>query len=339
MPSAPKRLAAAIRVKARERLWTRLVGGPEGFARTLPPSPVAASPVTDRLFTRLSPASVAAIEAALEPSQRELTQLTDPIDRRRMLLSFAAHHRIDSALAETGLRPEMPPPGVHAMARDDVAAGGSPYYADLVADALAQSGFELRGGHAVLDFGSSSGRVVRVLQAAFPDIEWHGCDPIENAIEWASHNLPGIRFRHSPERPPLPYDDDSFDAVYAISIWSHFSESAALAWIAELRRVIRPAGRLLLTAQGSPTVARHAEAGLRPAWQIVHILRALYRHGFLFANEFGGAGDHGLRNPDWGTAFLTPEWLLSHVTPEWRVLGFWPGRAEGSQDVYVLEPA
>lgn len=126
---------------------------------------------------------------------------------------------------------EMPPVNVHSMSHEDVAAGGSPYYADLVEDALARTGFELGAGHAVLDFGCSSGRVVRVLAAARPDVEWHGCDPIGEAVWWASECLPGIEFRHSPEEPPLSYPDGCFDAVYAISIWSHFSERAALAWM------------------------------------------------------------------------------------------------------------
>jgi len=103
-------------------------------------------------------------------------------------------------------------------------------------------------------------------------------------------------------------------------------------------RIIRPGGRLVLTAQGAQTVAERAAVGARPAGQVVDILRALHRHGFWFAREFGACGDHGVANAGWGTAFLTPEWLLANLTPPWRVLGFWPGRAEGSQDVYVLEP-
>jgi SAM-dependent methyltransferase len=337
MPPTPERLIAAARGRARERVWTRLSGGPDGFARTLRPEPPGASPVTDLLFERLSKESVAAIEAALEPSQRELMSRTDPHDRRRLLLALGARHRVERALAETGLRPQMPPSDVHAMARDDIAAGGSPYYADLVVDALGQSGFELEAGQAVLDFGCSSGRVVRVLAAAFPDVHWHGCDPIEEAIGWAAGNLPGIEFLRSPEDPPLPYGEAQFDVVFAISIWSHFSEPAALSWTTEMARVIRPGGRLAFTAQGCQTVAHQAASGTRPAFQLVDVLRALYRGGFFFAHEFGQAGDHGLRSGDWGTAFLTPEWLLTKLTPAWRVLGFWPGRAEGSQDLYVLE--
>ena len=40
-------------------------------------------------------------------------------------------------------------------------------------------------GGTVLDFGSSSGRVLRILAAARPDLRCLGCDPNEDAIAWA----------------------------------------------------------------------------------------------------------------------------------------------------------
>ena len=40
------------------------------------------------------------------------------------------------------------------------------------------------------NFGCSSGRVVRVLQAAFPQTRWYGCDPLESSINWAKRHLP-----------------------------------------------------------------------------------------------------------------------------------------------------
>ena len=307
------------------------------LSRTLSPDPLARAPVTDLLYDRLEPEDVAAVEQRLAPPDAALWETAGPQDRRRLTLAFAAHYEVQPALERSGLSSSMPDSSVHSMAHGAPAAGGSTYYADLVADSLAATGFELEPGATVLDFGCSSGRVVRVLAAAHPEVEWHGCDPIPDAIEWARANLPGIRFERSPEYPPLPYEDGRFDAVFAISIWSHFGEQAALDWLAEMHRMIRPGGRLLLTSHGEQTIVHTGNEGVRSTEQLADVRQALARDGFWYAAEFGDLGDHGVANPDWGTAFLSAEWLLAKLTPHWRVLLFRPGRVELNQDLYVLE--
>ena len=60
------------------------------------------------------------------------------------------------------------------------------------------------------------------------------------------------------------------------------------------------------------------------------------QRGSWYAPEFGAAGDWGVVNPAWGTAFLSAEWMLTNLLPHWRVLEFAPGRNQENQDVYVL---
>ena len=65
---------------------------------------------------------------------------------------------------------------------------------------------------------------------------------------------------------------------------------------------------------------------------------SLFEDGFWYAAEFGEQGDHGVANPDWGTAFLSPEWLLAKLHARLaRRRSSGPGRVEGNQDLYVLE--
>ncbi len=303
----------------------------------LGPDPLTKAPVTDVLFERLVPADLDELEVKLEPSEAALWETADANDRRRLALAFSAHHGLEGALNRTGLTAAMPSGGVHSMARGAAAAGGSYYYADLVLDALRESGLEPAAGQAGLDFGCSSGRVVRVLAAALPELDWHGCDPIPDAIEWARANLPGIAFEQSPEYPPLPYADTAFDFVFAISIWSHFAEGAALTWLREMRRIIRPGGRLVITTHGTQTIVHTQREGVRSPEQLSEVRDSLVEDGFWYAAEFGEQGDHGVANPDWGTAFVSPEWLLAKLTPDWHVDLFRPGRVEGNQDLYVLE--
>jgi SAM-dependent methyltransferase len=222
------------------------------------------------------------------------------------------------------------------MARGPLAAAGGLYEADLVADALASVGVDIARIRAGLDFGCSSGRVVRVLASAFPDVAWHGCDPNEPAIAWARETLPGIRFFRSPDRPPLELPDSSLDLVYAISIWSHFEPTLGLAWLEETRRVLRPGGHLVMTTHGTTTIEHDAARELRTPEQLAGIADALATHSTWYGAEFGEAGDWGVMNPDWGTAFVTAEWVLAHLLPQWQVVEFAPGRNAGNQDVYVL---
>ena len=308
------------------------------FARTISPTPLFAAPVTELLHGRLGPAEITAIESRLDPDQSAQLAAAAPTERRRLLLAFAAHHDVEPALGRTGLSAAMPGDGIHAMAEGPVAAGGSYYYADLVVDALRQSGYEFGPGHSGLDFGCSSGRVVRVLAAAGPEIAWYGCDPNAGAIEWARANLPGVSFAVSPERPPLPYPDHRFEFAFAISIWSHFAEDAALAWLTEMRRVVKPGGRLVITTHGEHAITHSHAEGSRPASRLAEVRDSLFAHGYWYAGEFGEDGDHGAGEQGWGTSFLTAEWLLTRATPEWHVAFFRPGRAEGNQDLFVLKP-
>jgi SAM-dependent methyltransferase len=297
---------------------------------------VGAQPVTTRLLERLRPEDFAAVEATLYGDSAVLWEQALPDFRRYLTLCLGVHARIPAVLERTGLTPDEPPPEVHAMARGALAAGGDYYSADMVVDALSHAGGDLAAVRRALDFGCSSGRTLRPLGAAFPEVEWHGADPNAAAVAWAAAHVPAARFVSSPTEPPLGFPDGHFELVYAISIWSHFAEGAATAWLDEMRRIVAPGGHLVLTVHGAQSVAFYGRRGERPVDQLDEIVKALHRHGFWYAPEFGEAGDFGVVHPEWGTAFMSPEWLLRHATPDWHVAYYAVGRNADNQDVIVL---
>jgi len=106
-------------------------------------------------------------------------------------------------------------------------------------------------GKKVLDWGCGPARLLRHLPELLgPESEIHGTDYNPKSIRWNTENLPGIRFNLNKLEARLPYDSNSFDAIYGISIFTHLSESMHSEWYNELHRILKPGGLLLLTTQG-----------------------------------------------------------------------------------------
>jgi SAM-dependent methyltransferase len=315
---------------------------------------VAGCSATRRIHAKLGPDGEAAISVVAEadttvidfpvppgaaPKSVPLTQdwkNADGVNRMRLDLVLGTYFAVPSVLEKTGLSTAMPPAEIHAMTHGALGAGGAFYHADLVADALASAGAPIADGDAILDFGCSSGRVTRALAAAYPEVEFFGCDPNKPAIAWAAENLPGIDFQVSENNPPLPYADNQITAAFGISIWSHYNEELALRWYDEIWRTLRPGGHLISTTHGLQSLAYYGDAGLRSAEQLAEIKKALYDTGYWYAAEFGAQGDWGVVNDDWGTSFVTAEWMLDNLCPKWEIAEYATARNEGNQDVYVL---
>lgn len=317
---------------------------PPDFARELSPAALAQEnqTVTMLLYERLGESVVAEVQDSLD-AQPHLdvwaARARDPATRPSVVLTFGMWLGIASVAERSGLSTVQPPEDIHVMARGPLAAAGGVYDADMIVDALASAGVGMDTVGAALDFGCSSGRVVRVLAASYPSTRWLGCDPNKPAIEWAAGNLPGISFFASSHQPPLELEDGSLDLAYAISIWSHFAPELGLRWFDEMHRLIRPGGHLVMTTHGLQSLAVHVEIGLRSGPQGSEIKNALDRRGWWYAAEFGAGGDWGVVNPEWGTAFLSPEWVITKLCPRWQLVEFAPGRNQTNQDVYVLRRA
>jgi SAM-dependent methyltransferase len=308
------------------------------FTRVTPSSPLQSAEVTDVLYSRLSDSDVDRVKSSLDESQAAALHGASVRDQKRSIISFAVHFGLTDVLGRVGLNAAIPPDDIHAMSRGVLAIAGGCLYGDLVLDAMGLDTSVLRAGAKLLDFGCSSGRVVRVLAAAYPDSEWYGCDPNQDAIRWDRENLPGMQFAVSSGDPPLAmYSDGMFDVVFAISIWSHFAENAAVRWLNEMHRLVRPGGLLIITTHGYRSIAYLAENRLHDPLTLAEIRDSLYSRGFCFAPIFGKAGDWGYVHREWGEAFLSPEWLLAHVHPAWTVTKFEIGRVENNQDIYTLQ--
>lgn len=93
---------------------------------------------------------------------------------------------------------------------------------------------------AVLDFGCGCGRLARHMPS-LTNAKVYGCDLNPSLIKWCQDNLNG-EFCVNGLTPPLAYADDSFDALYMLSVFTHLRLETQNAWISELARILKPGG-------------------------------------------------------------------------------------------------
>jgi SAM-dependent methyltransferase len=101
-------------------------------------------------------------------------------------------------------------------------------------------------GH-ILEFGCGDGRMIRWLEHLAGDREVWGTDIDAGRIFWCKQHLsPPLRFATTTTVPHLPFEDRHFGFIFAGSVFTHIDDLAD-AWFAELRRVLRPGGKLFVT--------------------------------------------------------------------------------------------
>lgn len=295
--------------------------------------------VSSELYSRISPSSLEQLTTFIE-SKEELKAALDnsPEEhRRRELLRLGCHYFPELFTSETGLTGFNPPQSIHAMVRDEIYCGDL-YYVDLITEVLNFVGSSIKPEQNILDFGASSGRIIKTLSTVYPEVNFYGCDPNDEAIQWASKNIPKAQMFVSTELPPLPIDNGFFDIIYAISIWSHFSESSALAWMKEMHRIAKPGAYFVWTTHGFGSLAYYWKNKKMTGPKLKETEDALEKEGFHFIDVFKNKGDWGVGMSNWGQAFINPSYVLKHMLPiGWKLCSYTHRRSESNQDVYLFQ--
>jgi len=128
------------------------------------------------------------------------------------------------------------------------ASGETPdYFAALKASYMASAAPLRDDGvpRAILDFGCGIGGGIPHLRRCFPHAVLHGVDASGESIAVAQTDCADARFSViSDNRLPLP--DATFDLALAACVFHHIAPGERLHWMRELRRVLKPGGRLFV---------------------------------------------------------------------------------------------
>ncbi len=119
-----------------------------------------------------------------------------------------------------------------------------------IVDLLARRSLSLDTRTSILDFGCGCGRVIRHLAPLAPRARLHGTDYNAALVRWCRRELAGAEFSTNGLAPPTRHADGTFDLVYAFSVFTHLTEPLQHAWMAELCRILRPGGLLIITTHG-----------------------------------------------------------------------------------------
>lgn len=296
-------------------------------------------PVTQKAFDTLSAQDVALIENRVADTfgQESLSALLHWKEAsmphyRREILRYGCSVEPAILREKTRMSPANPPPSVHSMMRSDIFSGDL-YSGDMIMSSIERAGLSLTAGGCYLDFGCSSGALTRNLWAHFPEGRWYGCDPVAASVEWASEHFPQIEFSVNETTPPLKYTNGMFQGAYAVSIWSHFSESAAISWFDEMRRIIAPGGFLVITAHGLRSLYYYLLTDMMSLATITDLLHTVAEREYAFQMVLA---DGHLYSSDWGNAYFTLGWVTRCLAPHWSVLDYVAGINQINQDIYVL---
>lgn len=172
----------------------------------------------------------------------------------------------------------------------------------------------------ILDFGCGCGRIIRHWQTLHgPRI--FGCDYNPVLVDWCKENLPFAEFMLNDLSARLIYEDEKFDFIYAISVFTHLTEAMGFFWMEELDRVLKPGGIMYLTFMGSTRASN---------------LRIELQERF----ETGELVVIGCEHPGKNicAAFHPEKYVREILAKGFQILDFVPGGAkDANQDVFLLK--
>jgi hypothetical protein len=113
-------------------------------------------------------------------------------------------------------------------------------------------------------------------------------------------------------------DSNTFDMVYAISVFTHLPEDMQFAWLDELERVAKPGGLLLLSVHPVALAQGAIDASSR-------------NRGYFYS---AGAGTDGLPG-FYQTSFHSREYILENWSRHVDILDIIPRRINAHQDLVV----
>ena len=177
------------------------------------------------------------------------------------------------------------------------------------------------------------------LQDVAADTELHATDIDADAIAWVTEHLPFATAKTNQALPPLALPDGFFDLVYNHSVFTHVDEKLQDVWLAELRRVTRLGGHVVLTVHGEHAFAKALRDEARMQELTGESRLGILREAYHRAGIVHVADEPAQRFfPAWYGATFHATWYVFARWSRWfRIRAYVPRGALDFQDMVLLE--
>jgi len=189
-----------------------------------------------------------------------------------------------------------------------------------IRETLDRNGHDINRMGAILDFGCGAGRTLRHWRdLSGPSV--CGSDYNPRLVNWCRKAIGFADIRLNGLAGEVAWPDATFDLAYALSVFTHLSETVGFAWIDEMTRVLKPGGLLLITTHGDYYASRLPEAE-----------KSRYNAGQAVVNRPGREGTNDC------ATFHPPRYVAERLARGLEVVDHIPEGALGNprQDLWLL---
>lgn len=149
----------------------------------------------------------------------------------------------------------LPPPDLLKQISNSASVadfeGSFPHVRYEVDRYLKLAGCDFHSFSSILDMGCGVGRFAYAMAPVLQDNqELFGCDLDARCAKWSAENAGYAEVVRNSLHPPLPWPNEKFDFIYALSVFTHLTFEHQLRWTWELLRVVKPGGTVMITTHG-----------------------------------------------------------------------------------------
>ncbi|ABG50673.1 Methyltransferase type 11 [Trichodesmium erythraeum IMS101] len=200
---------------------------------------------------------------------------------------------------------------------------------------LQTAGFNFNQFEKILDFGCGVGRYLMAFEPELsPNQKLFGCDVFAECAEWCQENIKFATVKNNDIQPPLPFENNQFDLINAISVFTHLSLDLQHLWAWDIYRVLRPGGILFMTLHG-PQFFPIVYDVFRSGNSHIAEMYSIGEEGlFLYLDHQGetdGQGQHTIAAVHTPTAYQEIFSMFKHIKR------FPQSNLANGQDLYILQ--